>query len=336
MTGILETLVAGRSLDEVSAERVLVRLTDPALDPVWGAAVLTALRAKGESAAEIRGFARAMRRLARDPALGSPDRPVDIVGTGGDGSKSLNLSTGGAILAAACGVPVIKHGNRSVSSASGAADVLEALGYRLPANPAQAGADLRRVGFTFLFAPIFHPAMRVLAPVRKSLGIRTIFNVLGPLTNPAAPPHSVLGAFSEEVAATMAESLTELAVERVFVVHGAEGWDEATPVGPFVLFEVRPGSVTRLERDPRDAGCARCDPHDLAGGDASYNASRLRDALFGETGPHLDALSLAAGLALEVTGRARTMAEGVERARAAAADGTAGRLTERLVEAGDG
>jgi anthranilate phosphoribosyltransferase len=269
-----------------------------------------------------------MRGLALRPELPDGAAAVDVVGTGGDGSGSLNLSTGAALLAAACGRPVVKHGNRAVSSRSGSADILEALGLRLPLDEAAAGRCLVEVGFTFLFAPYFHPAMRTLAGVRRTLGVRTVFNLLGPLTNPGAPPYAVLGAWSADAAALMAETVSGLPIERVFVLHGAPGWDEATPCGPFVLFDVRRGSVERFERDPAELGFARCRPRDLAGGDAAGNARRIRDVFGGERGPHRDALVLGAALALEVSGSSRDDAVGT--ADAALETGRAAALLDRL------
>ena len=207
-------------------------------------AILAAIRSKGVVAQELRGFARAMRKLARRPNIPEKLRAIDIVGTGGDASGSLNISTGTALLTAACGVPVVKHGNRSVSSRAGSADVLEALGLKLPLDEQGAAACLKATNFTFLFAPYYHPAMKAIAPVRAALGVRTVFNILGPLSNPAQPPLHVLGAFSLDVARLMADTLSGLDIERAFVIHGAEGWDEPTPIGPFTLFAC-PGRSAR-------------------------------------------------------------------------------------------
>jgi anthranilate phosphoribosyltransferase len=327
---LLERLLRGESLDEATADQLLRLMAQGELAPALAGALLAALRAKGETAAEIRGFARAMRELARRPAI-APGPYVDIVGTGGDGSGSLNLSTGASLLAAACGLPVVKHGNRSVSSKSGSADVLTALGLPIPLDEAAAGACLRRCGFTFLFAPHYHPAMKHIAPVRQALGVRTVFNILGPLANPAAPPFHVIGAFSDAMAARMAETLAGLPMTRAFVVHGEAGWDEATPAGPFVCYDVRPGSVERATRDPRDAGIERCALEDLRGGVAAANAARLRAALAGgDTAAHRDALVLGAALALEVTGRAPDARSAVAVARAAIASGAGTRLLDAL------
>jgi len=250
------------------------------LAPALAGALLVALRTKGETAEEIRGFARGMRELAKRPAI-APGPYVDIVGTGGDGSGSLNLSTGSALLAAACGAPIVKHGNRSVSSRSGSADVLAALGLPIPLDETQAGACLQRFGFTFLFAPHYHPAMKHIAPVRQALGVRTVFNILGPLVNPAAPPYHVIGAFSDAVAKLMAETLSGMKIGRVFVIHGASGWDEATPAGPFICYDVRPGKIERELRDSRDYGMETCSLDELRGGDAAFNAARVKAALAG-------------------------------------------------------
>src|SRR5262245_58311273 len=271
---MLERLLASQSLDEATAAALLERMASGEMQPALAGALLTALRMKGETADEIRGFARAFRDLARRPKI-PPGPYCDIVGTGGDGSHSLNLSTGSALLAAACGVPVVKHGNRSVSSRCGSADVLGALGLPIPLDERAAGECLARVGFTFLFAPHYHPAMKHIAPVRQALGVRTVFNILGPLVNPAAPPYHVIGAFSDPIAALMAETLAGMKIGRVLVIHGHSGWDEATPAGPFICYDVRPGSIERELRDSRDYGLPECSLEDLRGGDAALNVARL-------------------------------------------------------------
>lgn len=331
MSVTLELLLARMDLSEADAGNLLRALTDEALPPALAAALLVALRAKGETAAEVRGFATAMRGLGRRFDLPPGLPAADIVGTGGDGSGSLNLSTGAALLAAACGLPIVKHGNRSISSKSGSADVLEALGIRLPEDPDAARALFDATGFTFLFAPNFHPAMKAIAPVRRALGVRTLFNILGPLTNPAAPPFGLIGAFDVPTARLMADTLAGMPIQRCFVVHGEPGWDEATPVGPFTVFEVRPGIVRRHRRDPAHYGLPRCTPDDLAGGEASENARAIEAVLAGrDTGPHRDALVLGAGLALDLTGRTRGLRAGIELARRTLASGGGTALLERL------
>jgi anthranilate phosphoribosyltransferase len=331
---LLERLLAGHNLDEPTATALLRTMAAGELSPPLAGALLVALRMKGETADEIRGFARGMRELARRPAI-APGPYIDIVGTGGDGSHSLNLSTGAALLTAACGAPVVKHGNRSVSSKSGSADVLTALGLPVPLDEARAGECLQRFGFTFLFAPHYHPAMKNIGPVRQALGVRTVFNILGPLANPAEPPYHVIGAFSDEMAARMADTLAGLPLTRAFVIHGVAGWDEATPVGPFICYDVRPGKVVRTTRDPRDAGIARCTLEDLRGADPASNAARLKAALGGgDTAAHRDALVLGAALALEVAGLAPDAVSAVARARAAIESGAATKLLEDLAAFG--
>ena len=326
MRKALEKLLGGANLSQAEAAALLTALTAPETHPALTGAVLAALRAKGEVAAELRGFAEGMRALARRPQIPSGVRAIDIVGTGGDASGSLSISTGTALLSAACGVPVVKHGNRSISSKCGSGDVLEALGVRIPMDEVTAGRCLAATRFTFLFAPYYHPAMKAVAQARAALGVRTIFNILGPLTNPAAPPLYVIGAYSAEVARVMAEALSGMPIERAFVVHGSHGWDEPTPVGPFLLLDVRPGHVIESVRDPQDYALARCRNEDLVGGDAPHNAQALRAVLNGEDrGAHRDCLLLGAALALEVAGRTRTPREGIEVAAAAIDSGEAGR-----------
>jgi anthranilate phosphoribosyltransferase len=328
----LEKLLSRQDLTEDEAAALLTSLTDATLAPSLASALLIALRAKGETAEELRGFARAMRALALQPQLPPGSPTVDVVGTGGDASGSLNISTGAALLAAACGLRVVKHGNRSISSKSGSADTLEALGLKLPLDEEQAGACLGATGFTFLFAPHYHPATRAIAQVRAALGVRTVFNLLGPLSNPAAPPFGLVGAFNLLAAELMADAFSGMPIERVMVIHGEPGWDEATPAGPFHVFDVRPGRVARSLRDASLYGIDACGTQDLAGGDARYNAARLRDVLEGrERGAYRDAIVLETALVLELTGK-----ESEPRAAAAAAgraidDGRAAQLLAGLV-----
>jgi len=328
----LERLLDRQDLAESEAEALVGDLTQADASPAVAGAVLAALRVKGVVADEVRGFATGMRRLARRPHMPSGLRAIDVVGTGGDGSGSLNISTGTALLTAACGIPVVKHGNRSISSRAGSADVLEALGMRLPLDEQAAPKCLAASQFTFLFAPYYHPAMKALAPVRTALGVRTVFNLLGPLTNPAEPPLHVIGAPRIEEARLMAETLAGMPIERAFVIHGAEGWDEPTPVGPFTLFDVRPGKVGVEMRSAADYGLAACARSGLAGGDAAHNARALRAVLTGEDhGPHRDCLLLGAALALEVAGAARSRREALEQARQAIEEGAAAQVLEAVV-----
>jgi anthranilate phosphoribosyltransferase len=327
----LEHLLERRSLSEAQAAALLKTLTAPDLAPAMAGALLAALRAKGVTADEVRGFAGAMRALAVKPALPAAIDAIDIVGTGGDGSGSLNLSTGAALLAAACGLPVVKHGNRSISSRSGSADLMEALGFTLPLDEYRAAECLVATGFTFLFAPYFHPAMKALAPIRTALGIRTVFNLLGPLTNPAAPRFLLVGAYDALTAELMAGTLAGMPIERGWVVHGAGGWDEATPIGSFVAFDVQGRQITRQEINPEQFGIARCTAQDLAGGDAKANLKALMDVFEGrDQGAHHDTLVLQCGLALMIAGRAQSIAGGIALARAVVDSGKALAWLQRL------
>ena len=327
----LDALVQGRDLSEAQAAALLDSLTSPELDPVMAGALLAALRTKGVTAEEVRGFAGAMRALARKPALPAVLDAIDIVGTGGDSSGSLNLSTGAALLAAACGLPVVKHGNRAISSRSGSADFIEQLGFTLPLDETLAARCFAATGFTFLFAPYFHPAMKVLAPIRAALGIRTVFNLLGPLTNPAAPRFRLIGAYDAATAELMAGSLAGMDIQRAWVVHGAAGWDEVTPIGPFLAFDVTRDAICRYQIDPREFKLAPCSASDLAGGDAAANLAALLDVFAGrDRGPHFSALALQCGLALFIAGRAASIQTGIDMAQTAIDSGRAEAWLRRL------
>jgi len=327
----LQDLLERRDLTEVEAASLLEVLASGDLAPAMAGALLAALIAKGVTAGELRGFAGAMRALARKPNLPETPDAIDIVGTGGDSSGSFNLSTGAALLAAACGLPVVKHGNRSITSRSGSADLIEALGFTLPLDEHLAGRCFAATGFTFLFAPYFHPAMKALAPIRAALKVRTVFNLLGPLTNPAAPRFRLIGAYEERTAELMANTLVGEQIERAWIVHGAAAWDEATPIGPFVAFDVSRGTVSRQELDPRDFGLPRCTAADLKGGDAAANLAALHAVFEGrDRGPHRAALILQCGLALFIAGRVASIASGIDIAGGAIDSGQARRWLQRL------
>jgi len=331
----LEQLLEHRNLSEADASQLLIALTNENLAPAMAGALLAALRSKGVVADEVRGFAKAMRSLAKRPVISSGAPLVDIVGTGGDSSGSFNLSTGAGLLLAALGLRVVKHGNRAVSSRSGSADTLEQLGLKLPLNEVDAGKCLDATGFTFLFAPYFHSATKAIAPVRQALGVRTVFNILGPLCNPAEPPFHLIGAFNLQTAKLMAETLAGLPVERAYVVHGEPGWDEATPCGVFECFDVRSGNITQRTRDPAEFGLVRCTPQELQGGDAVHNAQCLRDVFAGkDKGAHRDALILNAALVLELTGRASSPADAVSQVSAAIDSGKAAAVLDKLAKFG--
>jgi len=328
---LLDSLLDGNDLSEQQACDLMHKLAEGELPAALAGAFLAGLRAKGETADEIRGFATAMRELALHPEIPDGAPTVDTVGTGGDGSGSLNLSTGTGLLAAACGARVVKHGNRSVSSRSGSADMLESLGMPLPLHEKQAVDCLAATNFTFLFAPAYHPAMKAVVPIRGALSVRTVFNILGPLTNPAAPPYQLIGAYSKQTARLMADTLAGMPLDRAFVVHGEPGWDEATPAGDFWLYDVRPDIVAETRRSPEDYGLKRCAPEDLEGGDAEHNARELIRVFTGEDkGAHRDALLMGTSLVLEVQGVAKDPLDGVAQAAAAIDDGRAEKFLQRL------
>jgi len=333
MRHIVGKILDGEVLNDEESAELVTYLTGAELDPALAAAALAGLRTRGETADEVRVFATSLQEQALRPDIEDTSQVVDVVGTGGDSSGSLNLSTGAALLAAAAGALVVKHGNRSVSSRSGSFDVLTSLGLDVPWDPARAGQVFAATGFTYLFAPTFHPAMKAVAPVRQSMGARTIFNLVGPLANPARAPYLVVGAFSENAARMMAETLSGMGIRRAFVVHGEPGWDEPTPVGPYHLFDVTPGSVEPGIEDPADFGITRCEPNDLIGGDPAENAGAIRRVFAGETGPHRDALVLGASLALRVTGTPSEQA--LSMAADAIDDGSAASLLTRLAALSD-
>lgn len=330
----LERLLERKNLQEDEAAELLVALTDTTLAPAMGGALLAALRAKGVTADEVRGFAQSMRKLARRPVLPPGTPLVDMVGTGGDGSGSFNLSTGAALLVAAMGIRVAKHGTSSVSSRSGSADVIRALGLALPLDETAAGECLSATGFTFFFAPHYHPAMKAVMPIRQALGVRTVFNILGPLSNPAEPPFHLIGAYHIDVAALMAETLAGMSIERAFVVHGEPGWDEATPVGPFTLFDVSPGRVQRSTRSCEEFGLPRCTATELKGGDPAYNAEHLRAVLEGrDRSAHRNAIVLQAALVLELLNKASAR-EAARMAEDAIESGAGRKMLERIAAFG--
>jgi anthranilate phosphoribosyltransferase len=295
------------------------------------AGFLVALRAKGETADEIAGCAEAMREhvLQVNPKR---DDLVDIVGTGGDGANTYNISTASALVAAGAGAGIAKHGNRAASSATGAADVLEALGFRLDLEPARIEQSIDELGFGFLFAQAHHPAMRHAAPVRRELGTRTVFNVLGPLTNPAGARALMLGVYSPSLTRTLADALVQLGATRAYVVHGAGGIDELSPCGPNLVCEVDNGRVRQYELDPLELGVERCDPAELRGGDPATNAQALRDVLNGADGGHRSAVVLNAAGGIAAAGRAENLREGIILAREAIDSGAAAARLDQLVE----
>lgn len=329
---ILEHLLAPQSLDEDQASDVLAAIMRDEVDPSVIAAVLVALRAKGESAAEIAGFVRAMTAaaapIAIDPQVSA--RLVDVVGTGGDGADTFNISTVAAVVVAAAGQPVAKHGNRAASSTCGSADLIEAWGIDLEL-PAPAVAEcIEELGIGFLFARTFHPAMRAVGPVRAHLGIRTTFNVLGPLSNPARAPFQAVGVADPRLGPIMADALARLG-RRALVFSGGDGLDELTTTTISQAWEVNAGTVEAITIDPDEIGIPRATPEALVGGDVARNVAIAESVLDGEPGPASDIVVLNAAAALYVAGAANNLAEGVELARATLQSGAAGELKRRWV-----
>ena len=326
----LARLLDGHDLSRDEARAVMNEVMDGAATPAQIGGLLVALRIKGETADEIAGCAEAMRAhvLAVRP---SRDDLVDTAGTGGDGASTINISTAAALVAAAAGAGVAKHGNRAVSSASGSADVLEALGFQLELPPARIERSIDELGFGFLFAPTHHPAMRHAAPVRRELAARTVFNVLGPLTNPAGARPQVVGVYAPSLVRTMADVLARLGARRAFVVHGAGGIDELSPAGPNLVCEVVDGDVHEREIDPLDLGVERCDPAELRGGSPAENAAAIREVFAGENGGRRSAVLLNAAGAIAAAGHARDLGEGLELARDAVDSGAAAARLEELI-----
>ena len=329
----IDRLLAGDALSVGDTEAAVGLVMRGEADPAQIAGLLVALRAKGETVDELVGAARAMRAhvVAVRP---SRDDLVDTAGTGGDGSGTFNISTTAALVAAACGCAVAKHGNRAASSRSGSADMLEALGVPIALSPEQAAEMIDRYGFGYLHAPAHHPAMRHAGPVRRSLGVRTVFNLLGPLTNPAGARRQLIGVYARQWVEPMAHALAQLGCEYGMVVHGEPGIDELSPCGATTMATVRDGAVTLSELDARELGVELCTLADLAGGDPQRNAEISLAVLGGEPGPAADATALNAAATLLVAGRAADLGEGLAAAREALRSGAAMATLSALRAAG--
>jgi len=326
----LARILDGHDLGQAEARAVMDEIMRGKATPGQIGGFLIALRLKGETADEIAGSAEAMREhvLAVRPKR---DDLVDTAGTGGDGAGTFNISTAAALVAAAAGAGVAKHGNRAVSSSSGSADVLEALGFDLDLTPKRVARSIDELGFGFLFAPTHHPAMRHAAPVRRELAARTVFNVLGPLTNPAGARAQVVGVYAPELVPVIARVLLRLGAHRAFVVHGAGGIDELSPTGPNLVCEVAGGRVRRREIDPLDLGVPRCDPAELRGGSPEENAARIRIVFEGSNGGARSAVLLNAAGAIAASGHARNLREGLGAATEAVDSGAAGARLDELI-----
>jgi anthranilate phosphoribosyltransferase len=325
----LAKLLDGVDLSRGETRRVMDSIMSGGATPAQIGGFLVALRLKGETADEIAGAAEAMRAHVV-PVRPQREDLVDTAGTGGDGGRTFNISTAAALVAAAAGAGVAKHGNRAVSSLSGSADVLERLGFDLELSPARIAESIDELGFGFMFAPAHHPAMKHAGPVRTELATRTVFNVLGPLTNPAGARAQVVGVYSAALVPVIADVLVRLGSRRAFVVHGAGGIDELSPAGPNLVCEVVDGEVRQREVDPLDLGIPRCDPAELSGGTAEENAQGIRDVFAGANGGRRSAILLNAAGAIAAAGHAADLRDGLAVARQALDSGAAGERLERL------
>ncbi|GEB32729.1 MULTISPECIES: anthranilate phosphoribosyltransferase [Brevibacillus] len=329
LTYALEQILQGSDLTRAIAEEAMGEIMDGKATPAQIGAFLASMRLKGEQVEEIIGFAQAMRARAMRFPIDHPGL-VDTCGTGGDGSNTFNISTASAIVAASDGVRIAKHGNRAVSSKSGSADVLEALGVPVNLSPKEAADCLRATNLCFLFAPLYHQAMKHAAGPRKELAVRTVFNLLGPLTNPANASHQLMGVYDAKLLPTVAAVLRELHVERALVVAGSDGLDELTVTGTSQIAELRDGQIRTYEIDPKQFGLRRHDKEALRGGDSSENAEIIRDVFAGKRGAARDIVLLNAGAILYLSDRVRSIEAGVIRAAELIDDGLVMRKLEHI------
>ena len=327
----LHRVIEGQSLSSEEAREAMNAMLQGSASAAQISAFLVALRMKGETASELAGFARAMREAAgaSDPAPDS-EPLLDTCGTGGNGIATFNISTVAAFVAAGAGVRVAKHGNRAISGRCGSADVLELLGIPVSLAPGEALRAVREVGIGFLFAPAFHTAMHHVQPIRRELKVRTVFNYLGPLTNPGGATAQLAGAFSEHAAELIAGALAELGLRRGFVVHGSDGLDEVTTTGPTTVFSVQDGSVQRQIYLPEDFGVPRANPEDLSGGEPERNCEIARAVLDGVEGPRRDIVLVNAAMALVAAGAGEDLAAAMQLARNSIDSGSARAKVEQL------
>ena len=326
---LLNRVADGGLLTEIEMQAALDLLMSGVAPPVAMGAFLMALRVRGETIDEITGAAKFLR--ARMTTVDAPANAVDIVGTGGDSHGTYNVSTCAALVAAGAGAAVAKHGNRAVTSLSGASDVLQALGVKLDVPPVVVARALATAGVGFLWAPMHHPAMKAWAPIRAELGVRTLFNLLGPLCNPAGVTHQVLGVYDRKLVEPIAHVLKNLGSVHAWVVHGSDGMDELTTTGPSVVAELKDGAIRTFEITPESVGLPRSTLASLKGGDSTVNARALRDLLGGEPGPYRDIVVLNAGAALLVSGKAQSLEAGIAKAQGAIDSGAATLALDKLV-----
>jgi len=329
---MLKKVVMRENLSFAEAREVMEQVMDGKATPAQIGGLLTALRMKGETVEEIAGCAQAMKTKAH--SINSKHRTlIDTCGTGGDGSGTFNISTTMAFVVAGAGLPVAKHGNRSVSSKSGSADLLEALGVKIDLSPDEVKSVLNEIGISFLYAPVFHQAMKHAIGPRREVGIRSIFNILGPLTNPACAKVQVLGVYDPDLTETMAQVLERLGVETAYVVHGAGGLDEISTLGPTKISCLRQGSVKTYTINPEDYGFSRVKLADLQGGEAGKNAQITRNILEGQKGPYRDIVLLNGAVAIMAGGIAKDISAGVKIAKEILDSGKALEKLEQLIEA---
>lgn len=324
----IQSVIEGQNLSEKEMIEVMRTIMEGAATDAQIAAFLTAMRMKGETIEEITGAVRVMREKVT--AIKSPPHTVDTCGTGGDMSHTFNISTTSALVVAACGVPVAKHGNRSVSSSCGSADVLEALGIKIDLEPLKVEQCLESTGFGFMFAPLFHPAMKYAIGPRKEMGVRTIFNVLGPLTNPAGAERQVLGVFSSALTEPLAQVLLNLDVKHAFIVHGEDGLDEITNTDRSKVSELKDGKVNTYFISPVDFGLIKAEKSELKGGDAKENAKTTIEILDGQKGPKRDIVIMNAAAALIAGEKAKSFMEASGIASEAIDSGTARKKLEEI------
>src|SRR4051794_28471805 len=329
LKAIIGKVATGATLSREEAASAFDSMMSGEATPSQMGGLLMALRVRGETVDEITGAVSAMR--AKMLRVNAPADAVDVVGTGGDGSGSVNVSTCASLIVAGAGVPVAKHGNRALSSRSGAADVLVALGVKIELTPEQVSRCIKEAGIGFMFAPAHHPAMKNVGATRVELGTRTIFNLLGPLSNPAGVKRQMVGVFSKHWLEPLAEALKNLGSEAAWVVHGSDGLDEITMCGRTSVAALENGKVRSFDIAPEDVGLSPCKPEHLRGGDAEANAIALRGVLEGAKGPHRDVAVMNAGAALVVAGKAKDLKGGVALAQQSLDSGEAGKRLERLV-----
>jgi anthranilate phosphoribosyltransferase len=322
-------LVRGESLTEAEAAQAMDTIMAGDATPAQIAGFMVALRMKGETIEEITGLARTVR--AHATPMQAPADVLDVVGTGGDGLGTFNISTLSAIVAAACGAPVAKHGNRAASSLCGSADVLEALGVKIDLGPEGVARCIDEAGIGFMFAPLFHPSFKYAGGPRRELGVRTVFNILGPLCNPAHAPYQALGVAETGLADRVVEVLSRLGVKRVLVFHASDGMDELSVSGPSRVVEILDGKRSEYELDPTSLGLPRSEPGAVRGGTPAENAAIAREVLDGAHGPRRDVVLLNAAAALRAAGRARDWQEGLALAGRALDEGDAGQVLERWI-----